>query len=248
MTSQSLFPNLSRRAQIPELMDDPACSEERLLKTVRCFTLLNRLVSRYRPILRRWVLQDMLAQPDRSHRVADLGAGGCDIAVWLLRRAKKAGLDLSVLAVESNARIAEYARRMHGNTPGLTIVCQDATNLDALGDVDYIIGNHFLHHLADRDIAELLRRATVMRVRRFVFTDLHRNYRAYYLHSVLAALLFPRTLMGTDGRRSIRRGFRLRELRTLFDQAGILGRVEVHRMMPARVVIVGNGTAPASPA
>jgi len=242
-----LFPNLSQRAQIPELMDNPACNEEELLKTVRHFSLLNRLVSRYRPVLSRWILKDMLAQPDRSYRVADLGAGGCDIAVWLLRSSREIGLDVSVLAVESNARIADYARRTHGNTPGLKVTCQDATDLDALGDVDYIIGNHFLHHLADQDIAKLLQRATTMRLRRFVFIDLCRNYRAYYLHSILAALLFPLTFVGPDGRRSIRRGFRLRELTTLLAQANILDRVELHRMIPARVILVGGGT-PAAPA
>jgi len=242
MSSSALFPDLSQRVHVPERMDDPTCSEERLLKTVRRFGLLNRLVSRYRSVLSRWVLRDMLRQPERSYRVADLGAGGCDIPVWLLRRAWKTGLKVSVLAVESNARIARFARRMHGSTPGLTIACQDAMDLTGLGPVDYIIGNHFLHHLSDRDIQELLTRALSMRVRRFVFMDLVRSYRAYYSHSLLAALLFPRTFVGTDGRRSICRGFRRSELTDLLAEARIAHRVEVHRMAPARIVIVGSGT------
>jgi len=235
-----LFPDLSRRVDIPELMDDPACSEERLIRTVRRFALLNRLVARYRSVLTRWILKDMLKRPGRVYRVADLGAGGCDIPVWLLRRAQRAGLKLSVLAVESNARVADIARQRHRDTPGLSISCQDATDLAALGPVDYLIGNHFLHHLTDGDIKGLFTSALNMRIRRFVFTDLARSHRAYYLHSILAALLFPRSFVGTDGRRSIRRGFRTAELTALLAEAGIAHHVDVLRIAPARIVVIGD--------
>ncbi len=240
MTFDALFPDLSRRSDIAERMDDPKCSAERLLKTVRSFALLNRLVSRYRSVLNRWLIQDMLRQPARKYRVADLGAGGCDIPVWLLSRARKLGLDLSVIAVESNPLIAEHARRAHQGIAGLQVICQDATHPGELEPVDYIIGNHFLHHLPNGEIQDFLARALEMRIRRFVFNDLRRSHRAYYLHSLLAALLFPRTFVGTDGRRSIRRGFRRSELRALLAKADILDRVQVHTLAPARIVIVGT--------
>jgi len=241
-----LFPDLSHRANIAELMDDPACSEECLLKTVRSFTLLNRLVSRYRSVLNRWILRDMLKHPERRYRVADLGAGGCDIPAWLLGRAGKLGLDLSVLAVESNPVIVEHARRVYHDVSGLQILCRDATDLQALGEVDYVIGNHFLHHFKDNEILELLTRMLEMPIRRFVFTDLRRSLPAYVLHSLLAALLFPGTFVGTDGRRSIRRGFRPQELAALCAEAGLPGRIQFHTLAPARLVIIGSAsrTAP----
>ncbi len=240
MTFDALFPDLSRRVNVAELMDDPECSEQRLLRTVRSFALLNRLVSRYRSVLNRWLIQDMLRQPARKYRVADLGAGGCDIPVWLLSRARKLGLDLSVLAVESNPLIADQARRVHRGVAGLQVVCKDAIHIGELEPVDYIIGNHFLHHLPNDEILNFLARALEMRIRRFVFNDLCRSHRAYYLHSLLAAVLFPRTFVGTDGRRSIRRGFRRSELRALLAKADILDRVQVHTLAPARIVIVST--------
>jgi hypothetical protein len=236
-----LFPNLTRREHVSELMDDPLCDGARLLRTVRRFRPLNRLVARYRSALTRWVLRDMRADPGRRYRVADLGAGGCDIPVWLLRRAGRLGLDVSVLAVESDPRIADHARRTHGGVRGLSIACRDATDLPALGRVDYLIGNHFLHHFGDDEIADLLTRALERPVRRFVFLDLRRSYAAYYGHSLLAAGLFPGTFIGPDGRRSIRRGFRPRELEALFDRAGIADRIRVECLAPARIVIVGEG-------
>jgi hypothetical protein len=238
------FPDLTVRAHIRERMDDPGCDETRLLRTVRRFRLLNRLVSRYRFVLQRWLIRDMLARPDRTYRVADLGAGGCDIPVWLLGRARRLGLKVSVLAVESDERIAAYARRTYRSVPGLTIACRDATDLTALGPLDYLLGNHFLHHLSDGEIRALLTRALDLPLRRFVFVDLRRSYAAYYAHGILAPLFFPRTFVGTDGRRSIRRGFRPSELRSLLQTSGIAHRISVRTLAPARVVVVGPDAAP----
>jgi 2-polyprenyl-3-methyl-5-hydroxy-6-metoxy-1,4-benzoquinol methylase len=241
-----LFPDLSRREHVPERMDDPNCDRACLLRTLRGFGLLNRLVSRYRSVLERLVLRDMQARPERTYRVADLGAGGGDIAAWLLRRSRELGLEVSVLAVESDPVIADFAERTHGGMHGLSILRQDATDLRAIGPVDYVIGNHFLHHLDDAGIVALLRSVLELPVRRFVFLDLIRSRAAYAGISVLGFLLFPRTFIGVDGRRSIRRGFRPDELGRLFEQHGIAERVEIRSLAPARLAVSGRGNDPDS--
>lgn len=47
-----MFPDFSNRADIDELMDAPDCDEVKLLRTVRQFSSINGLVSRYRTVLR----------------------------------------------------------------------------------------------------------------------------------------------------------------------------------------------------
>ncbi|HUT61346.1 MAG TPA: methyltransferase domain-containing protein, partial [Phycisphaerae bacterium] len=191
--SCGFLPDLSIRASVPELMDDAHCSRERLLRTIDSFRIVNWLFARYRHVLRHWLLADMLTDPQRTYRVADLGAGGCDIPMWLLRKAAGLGLTISVLAVEVDERIAAYSRNTCRSMQGLEILCQDAKDLKALGPVDYVIGNHFLHHLEYAEIRQLLCQAVSMPLRRFVFTDLLRSYPAFYLHSAVAALLCPGT-------------------------------------------------------
>jgi len=232
------FPNLRSRADIPELMDDPSCDKNTLLRTVAGFRLLNRWVTRYRSVLKRWILSDMVAAPERKYVVADLGAGGCDIAVWLLRASRRLDLDVQVLAIEGDSRIAEYARCFYGQVPGLRVLETDATDLSAVGAVNYVIGNHFLHHLRDEELERMLKGLAAMPLRRFVFNDLRRSYWAYWFHGVGAAAVFPRTFVARDGCRSIRRGFKVGELRALVKRIGLGERVRIMKMAPARVLLV----------
>lgn len=221
-------------------MDDAQCDSERLLRTVGKFRLINRLMTRYRRVLRRWLLADMLTNPERTYRVADLGAGGCDIPAWLLDEAAGLGLRVSVLAVEADERIAAHAAETWRHKRGLEVLCHDATDLAALGKVDYVISNHFLHHLEYGEIERLLSQAVQMPIRRFIFMDLVRSYLAFYLHSVFAALVCPGTFVGEDGRRSIRRGFQRSEIVSLLCRSKMHNRVRVHTMIPARIVIIGE--------
>jgi len=233
-----LFPNLASRADIPELMDDPSCDEATLLRTVAGFRSLNRWLTRYRSVLKKWILSDMLAAPKRKYVVADLGAGGCDIAVWLLDACRRLDLDVRVLAIEGDSRIAAYARRFCDEIPGLRVLEADATDLSAIDGADYVIGNHFLHHLRDAELERILKGLAAMSLRRFVFNDLRRSYWAYWFHAVAASAVFPRTFAARDGCRSIRRGFKVGELRALVKRIGLAGRVKIMTMTPARVLLV----------
>ena len=236
-----LFPDLSVRASVRELMDDGQCDLDRLLRTVDRFRLVNRLLTRYRVGLRRWLLADMLSRPGHTYRIADLGAGGCDVSAWLLDEAERLGLRLAVLAVEADERIAAHVRAKWRHKRGLDVVCQDATDLASLGEVDYIMGNHFLHHLDDGEIERLLGDAAAMPIRRFVFMDLVRSYLAFYTISIFGALTCPRTFIAEDGRRSVRRGFRLSEFESLLTRMGLHERVHVHPLGPGHIVVVGQG-------
>jgi hypothetical protein len=242
MRFDTLFPNLSRRSNAVERMEEAHCDERQLLATVDAFQWSNRLFTRYRPALERWIIADMLKEPARSYTLIDLGAGGCDIAVWLLRRCGQRGLHLSIRALELNPAIAAHARRKHGNMPGLEILHQDALQWDRLGPADYVFGNHFLHHLKDSEIVRLLGQLVKGPIRRFLFSDLLRSYPAYYAHSVVAPVLFPRTFVGYDGRLSIRKGFTVAEMNRLICEAGLQSRTVLETRVPARLLVVGYGT------
>jgi len=232
-----MIPNFSRRADIPELMDDPNCDEAKLLRTVRQFESINRLVSRYRTILRRWVLDDM--QPEREYHLVDMGAGGCDIDVWLLAVAQRCGLTLRITACDMDPRIIAYARSTFGHTSGLEI---RETNLltDPFDEpVDYVFANHFLHHLTSEEIIRLLQRWQPLVRRRMVFSDLLRSSTAYWGYSALS-LLYPNSFARIDGLISIRKGFLPEELAALAD-ATTSQNFSVHQLFPGRLVLCMEG-------
>jgi SAM-dependent methyltransferase len=239
-----LLPNLAQRIAATERMDDPNCDAAQLTRTLNAFARSNRLFTRYRSILRRWIIADMQRAPARRHRVVDLGAGGCDIAVWLLEQCRHAGLRVAVVALDANPRVVAYARQKYGHVAGLDIRHEDALGFNSFTADDYVFGNHFLHHLGNDEIVALLRELGTLPLRRFVFSDLLRRYHAYYLHTLTAAVLFPGTFIGFDGCLSIRKGFTVAEMEALLTHAGIRPQTQIHTLVPARIVLVGEGGQP----
>lgn len=234
-----MLPDLSTRALTSELMDNPNCNEARLLRTLRQFASINRLVSRYRTILKHWVLEDMLNNPQKEYHLVDMGAGGCDIDVWLLRTAQRRGLKLRITACDMDPRVIAYARSTFGHTPGLEI---RETNLltDPFDEsVDYVFANHFLHHLTHKEIIRLLQLWQPLVRRKMIFSDLLRSRSAYLGFSVFS-LFYTNSFSRVDGLTSIRKGFLPEELATLADTA--TGHdFSVHRLLPGRLVLCIDG-------
>lgn len=223
-----------------ERMDEPACDEAALLRTIDQFVSLNRLISRYRSILSRWVLDDMRrTDAGRLWRLTDLGAGGCDIPVWLLREARRRGLRLTVTAIDADPRVVRHAHRIHADEPDLDIRCGDLIDMDALGPVDYLFANHVLHHFSDDAIPAVLARMHAVARRRWVVSDLLRSRWAYAGFRVLG-FWYRDSFAVEDGLRSIRRGFTAPEMVSHLRAAGLDGKAAPHRLVPARLCLVGG--------
>lgn len=236
-----MLPDLSVRSTINELMDEPDCDETRLLRTVRQFASINRQVARYRTILKRWVLADMLKDPKRKYHLVDMGAGGCDIDVWLLKAARKYGLNLRISACDIDQRIIDYARSAYGHFPGLHIRKMDLLSESFDEPVDYVFANHFLHHLPHEQIIRLLQLWQPRVRRRMVFSDLLRDKGAYLGYSALA-LFYPNSFARIDGLISIRKGFLPDELIGLARAADTKGKSAVQQLSPGRLVLCIEGT------
>src|SRR5690606_16373980 len=131
----TLLPDLTARSTEPELMDSPSASPQILSNTLRHFRFINKCLPCHRRLLKRFIINDMLQNPAPSATLLDLGAGVCDIDLWLARACKTRGLRLDILAVDRDPRIVDYARKMlKGNTDiTITVVCADALDIDRLG-------------------------------------------------------------------------------------------------------------------
>lgn len=229
------IPNLRNRAALPERMDDPNCDARKLARTIRQFRTTNRLFSRYRMVLRRHVLADMRRDADQPYHLVDVGAGGAEIAAWLLREAEQAGLHLRITAIDADPRTVGFAIERYGRIPGLEIRCLDAFTVESLEPIDYLYANHFLHHLADEDIVRFMRLAGDRVRRRAILSDLTRGYLWYYGFGATAALLFHGSFTREDGLTSIRRGFTAAELQARVVEAGLAERTRIETCFPGRL-------------
>jgi 2-polyprenyl-3-methyl-5-hydroxy-6-metoxy-1,4-benzoquinol methylase len=225
--------DFSQRLTADELMDDPECDEAALFRTLDQFSIINKLFSRTRTLLRRTILTDM--QPGREYHLLDVGAGACDIPIWLLEQAHARQLSLRITAVDSDPRITRYAQQNAGTHPDLTIVNGNGLELMAYAPFDYVFANHVLHHLPSDLVKTFIREAEVMAGRGVVFSDLKRS-RWSYLGFWIAALPFRHSFARTDGLLSIRRGFLPAELEEL--TAGTDTHIQL--LHPGRVNVISN--------
>jgi 2-polyprenyl-3-methyl-5-hydroxy-6-metoxy-1,4-benzoquinol methylase len=232
------FPDMRRRnTSDRELMDLPDADQELLLRTIRQFKRINLLVSASRRLMRDHFFRQMEQEPERTYSLLDLGAGGCDIAVWAAGEAARRGLKLKITALDNDSRILPVARQAVRNQPEIRLLEGSALELQRLGDFDFVFSNHFLHHLGWDEIRLLLEQVVARTRLAFVMNDLKRSRWAYLGGTLLIGLLAPRSFAFQDGRLSIRRGFLAEELREFLDENLPAIPIRVREAFPARVVL-----------
>ncbi|HBD93467.1 MAG TPA: hypothetical protein DC057_04780 [Spirochaetia bacterium] len=151
-----LFPNMKIRSTKKELMDFEDCDTEKLIKTVAQFRLLNMLFSSSNSLINKYIFTDIKKRKISEVNFLDIGAGGCDIPIWFLKKCKKIGIKASITCIDSDERITEYAIKVCKNFPDIKVIHGNAFDLKLHGKFDYIFTNHFLHHIDDQSIPSLL--------------------------------------------------------------------------------------------
>jgi 2-polyprenyl-3-methyl-5-hydroxy-6-metoxy-1,4-benzoquinol methylase len=230
-------PDWTRRSVAIERMESADAPEDRVFRTLDQFRIVNRLFARHPTALSRTVLRAMRRDPAREYRLTDLGAGGCDIDRWLVRRCRGAGLRLRVRAIERDPRIRRYAAAANAGYPEIEVVAADALDAAAWGAPDFVFANHLLHHLSDEAVVELLRRLDASGAR-YILSDLVRSRGAVLLYALFAGIFFRGGFLCEDGLISIRRGFTRAELNALIARAGLRRRPLLRRRFPFRWHIV----------
>ncbi len=229
----------SRRLQgVEERMDRADCPPDRLLKTVAQFRVVNRLFSRYRHILTENVIQPMRRHPERRYRLADIGAGGCDIDRWLVGQCRKENLRLEIVAVDCDPRLIRYARELNAGFPEIVGVQADALDADAWREPDFVFANHLLHHLSDEVCVAFLRRLDSLDLLGYAIGDIARSRRAAIAYAAIVAPFSHGSFLLADGLTSIRRGFTRGELQELVEQADLQRPPRIEFLFPSRCLLV----------
>jgi 2-polyprenyl-3-methyl-5-hydroxy-6-metoxy-1,4-benzoquinol methylase len=150
----------------------------------------------------------MLKQPRRDRRLLDVGAGGCDIDLWLIKTCRAKGLRLNITCLDHDRRVIADAHSKTRNVPNIKRVCANATEIQLLGRrFDYVIANHVLHHFTAPDIGIFLKKVDSVCERVLLVNDLLRSRCSYVFFAAFAKVFLRNSCAYTDGRISIRKGF-----------------------------------------
>jgi len=206
-----------QRASGPELMDGPDFGLDEVLDTFRFLVPVNRLFGGIQPALNFFRWESRTWDHQRTYRILDAGCGMGDVARALVRWARRNGFRLQIDAVDRHPMIIELAHERCLAYPEITLSSQDVLQLEG-AVYDYLHASQFIHHFPDGEIVPLLRHFLGMCRCKVVVNDLVRAPLAYLATWLLT--LFTPAVFRHDARLSVRRGFRIAELRKLLEDGG----------------------------
>jgi len=206
-----------------ELLDGPDVPPDELAGNLDDLVRLNRLGPTRSILHRAWPLGARVA-PGRTVRVLDAGTGRGDLAVALVRRARRAGRRVRVIGLDLSPAVLARAAAAVRDTPEVRLVAGDARALPLRSRaVDVAVCSLVLHHLPEEGVVELLRAlAGAVRVG-FVVSDLRRGRLAWAAAWLVTRGLSRNRLTRHDGPLSVRRAYTPDELGALGRRAGLPG-------------------------
>jgi hypothetical protein len=200
------------QAEYFDLPDRPVAELAEGYRMLNHMNRLFQLAGPFKRCLPTWFGQERC----RSLSILDLGAGdgslGDDLSEWAARRGwqwRVTNLDLNMQAM----RLNPAARFVAGSV--LALPFHD-------NSFDVVIGSQMAHHLmADEEVCQHFREAWRVTRNVLFMNDLHRNLALYAVLWLLLCLHRYPDHFRSDGLLSVRRGWRVREWRSLVARAGI---------------------------
>jgi hypothetical protein len=220
------------RATATEFLDRPDCDPTLAAASYRFMETVNGRFGGIR-IVRRFLAAETAGRHAGAPlRILDIGSGSCDIPLAVSRWARARGILLHFTCLEMAGHAADIARRQlaRAGDPAVQLFQEDVFTHQPAEPYDYAMASMCFHHFSNAQILALLRRLRGFVLHSVLINDLRRSP----LASLAARLLLTGTGASAgvrhDALLSIRRGFKISELRTLLRQ---LDRVTVS-MKPAR--------------
>ncbi len=202
----------------PEQMDRPQPVTRELEIDLANLVGINRYFGSHRLVrgfMRRWF------QPGETYRVLDLCTASGDIPRLMVDWARPRAINLQIEAVDYQPSTLAIARRLSADYPEIAYREGNALGVaGGAGEYDFVFCSLALHHFAEEDAVNLLRRARELARRAVLVADLERSRLAQAAVWLLTAVLYREPMTKEDARVSVRRAFSYRELGDLARRAG----------------------------
>jgi 2-polyprenyl-3-methyl-5-hydroxy-6-metoxy-1,4-benzoquinol methylase len=238
--------DLTTRSDCHEILDDHGSDHALVAPTLRNLERINVLLSGIRRICRSTIISDAKKNRLRELTIADLGCGGGGLALWLARQCARRGIEARIIGIDHDPRVVSIARSRCAHEPSVTIVDGDATDPALLPDpVDWIVSNHFIHHLDSAMVPHVLKCAADKARCGVIINDLARNRLSLLAFYLLCRSIMPSGCTASDGIISILRSFTHAELTHAITTANLRGYVRMVRTgIGHRAVVIATSRHP----
>lgn len=229
-------PDFSRRAELTELMDEPASRDE-LRACLRDLERVNRWTLGYRPLLQ-WLRTAVPARNSHPIHVLDVGCGYGDtlrrIEEWSSKQ--HAGVELTGMDVSNDT--VDIAAEASPQTSKIRWIAGDIFTYKPDKPVHIVISSLFTHHLDDANVIRFLKWMELHAVLGWFVNDLSRDAIPYHLFRIFSRLMRFHPYVQHDGPVSIARSFVAQDWHRLCGAAGVNGgKVTIRGYTPGRLCV-----------
>lgn len=213
--------DFSQRSDTPEQMDTDCVDLSDYRVCLRDLSRVNLVTFTARPTIK-WLNRQRLRRGDRVS-LLDVGFGYGDMLRRVSRWATRRGIEMELTGVDLNPRAAAIAREVTRPDQDIHYHTGDVFTFAPNQLFDFIISSQVTHHLNNAEFVRFTQWMETHARRGWLISDLRRARIAYYGFDLLARALQWHRIVREDGKVSITRGFKIRELRALLREAGLHG-------------------------
>jgi 2-polyprenyl-3-methyl-5-hydroxy-6-metoxy-1,4-benzoquinol methylase len=239
---------LHRRERTPEVMDQPDLDPRAHERALRAIARTNAWGATRR-VVGRALLRLARRRGLTSLRLLDAACGAGDLALWLGTWLARRGVTATVDGYDVSATAVAYATRLAAaaKLPHVRFYCHDVVQREFGAAYDCVVSSLFLHHLAEDDGVQFLRRCAAAARHAVLVDDLSRSQLGFALAWTAGRTLTRSPIVRVDAPLSVRSAFRPDEAKALFDEAGLQG-ATVRKHWPERYLIMWEKPWTALPA
>jgi 2-polyprenyl-3-methyl-5-hydroxy-6-metoxy-1,4-benzoquinol methylase len=210
------------RSYQPELIDDPAMPFPEISKNLKELDLINTWLGGHAISIKglKKIIQLASTATDKHWQICEIGCGGGDNLRALANWCAGNKINASFTGIDINRNCIEFAAGKEYQLP-VRFIESDYRLIDFETNPDIIFNSLFCHHFKDEDIVEMLGWMYRHSEYGFFINDLHRHPVAFYLIKYITKIFSSSRLVKNDAPLSVRRGFKSREWKKIFENAAI---------------------------
>lgn len=197
------------RSEALEILDvtHPAPADLRMI--YEDIAACNRLLGAHTALLRE--IKSIKFPNSKDLLIQDIGCGNGELIRYLSTHLKPIYPNAHFLGIDCNPVILEEAQLKSNTFDNISFI-----NIDVLNEntpkADLILLSLTLHHFSNENLPLLLERLTKNTHAIILISDLERSWLSHFLFAIFAKVFLKHSIAIADGKTSIKRGFKKKEL------------------------------------
>ncbi len=214
--------DLTHRSNAPELMDNPELPTAELIPALNDITKVNKLLNGNLITVK--AIEKLFREyPEKKEwRIVDFGCGDGQMLRRVARYFKNHSNTIDLLGVDLNAKSIRLGESLSQDYDNITFEQRNILEVNEKEfDCDILLCTLTMHHFNDKEIVRFMEKFQKLAGTAIVVNDLERSPLSYQLFRVFSRIFMKSTIAKHDGRISIARSFKRKDLEAYAQELGL---------------------------